>query len=179
MKSVSLKYEGIIFLTILTICLVCSFAPKASAFDPFEVRTWKRLVSGAQTAPDGLFVKRKHQEFTSYASNWDIQGEFPEAWENEEWDTSKWPDDWRENMTMVRLFRGQIFKQHYLKDGKMPVLVLGPVFYKLSDLDRNRVLKFFANESGILKKGADIIELVDWGTHKIVGAYTEKGMFLY
>lgn len=178
MKSVSFNYKKTILSVILVFSLVSSFASKAEAVDIIE-RTWNRTISGLQGKPKGAFVKPKHQEFTSYASNWDIQGEFPEAWKNEEWDTTKWPEDWDEDITMVRLFRGKVFNKHYLKDGQIPVLVLGPVFYKLSDLDRNRVLKFFADESGILKKGFDIIELVDWGNNKIVGAYTEKGMFLY
>lgn len=173
------KIKKIILLTSVIATFFVLLSSEAKAWDIFEYRTWKRAVSGAQDYPSGVFAQRKHQEFTSYDSNWDIQGEFPEAWKNEEWDTKDWPKDWREDISMIKLFRGGIFRKHYIKDKKMPVLVVGPTFYKLSDLDRNRVLKFFTDESGVLKGNYDILELVDWGDNKIIGSYTKDGMFLY
>jgi hypothetical protein len=171
------KFKLLSFGVVVAILLAHS-APTV-AENQKEYRTWNRTVSGLQIYPEWLFVQPKHQEFSSYSSNWNIQGEFPTANENEDWDPKKWPKQWNSNSVMIRLFNGGIFKTHYLKDGQLPVLVLGPNFYKLSDMDRRRSLKLFADQSGVLKKGYNIIELVDWGDNKIVGSYTKDGMFLY
>ena len=55
---------------------------------------------------------------------------------------------------------------------------LGPTFYKLSDLDQRRTLKLLTDHGAVFKRGYKIVELVDWWTHDVVGAYTAKGMFL-
>lgn len=131
------------------------------------------------TFPDWMFQKPKHYEFTSGVSNWEIQGEFPQSWQAENWGAEDWPEGWKADTTMLRMFRGGVFKRHYLKEGQIPVLVVGPQFYRLSSQDRERVVRFFADESKILTRGFDIIQLVDWGDHRIIGSYTKHGMFLY
>ena len=70
---------------------------------------------------------------------------------NEYWDSDKWPKTWKSNATVLRLFEGDIFKRHYMKGGQVPVLEVGPVFYRLSSLDKERTIRLFAQQSDILR----------------------------
>lgn len=62
----------------------------------------------------------------------------------------------------------------------MPVLELGPTFYKISDLDQRRALKLLADFpfTGVFNEGFLVVEPRDWHTAEIVGTYTPKGMFM-
>jgi len=167
---------------IVFLCLICLSGSTASASNVSDVFTygfWERGYNEAKPYPAKLFQKEKFSEFTSYDSNWEIQGEFPQAWVNEYWDSDKWPKTWKSNATVLRLFEGDIFKRHYMKGGQVPVLEVGPVFYRLSSLDKERTIRLFAQQSDILNRGFDILELADWANHKIIGSFTKYGMFLY
>lgn len=170
------------YICAVTLSILLGAITVSTSVAEVDIYGWKYM-NGARdyfsSYPNWLFQKPKHYEFTSNKSNWEIQGEFPQSWQNEEWDSSLWPKGWKPDTTMLRLFRGDVFKKHYLKDGQIPVLVVGMQFYRLSSMDRERVVKFFADESDILNKGFDIIELVDWGDNRIIGSYSKYGMFLY
>jgi hypothetical protein len=62
---------------------------------------------------------------------------------------------------------------------QIPVLEVGPTFYKLSDLDQRRALKLLAQYTEVFERGYTQIDLRDWKTRSSVGHFTPKGMFLY
>ena len=60
----------------------------------------------------------------------------------------------------------------------IPVVELGPTFYKISDLDQRRALKLLTDQANIFDKGYKVVDLVDWNTKDVIGIYTAKGMYL-
>lgn len=112
-------------------------------------------------------------------SNWEQQRQHPAAWDGQDWDSSKWPPDMTADSVIRKLFKNRIFERQYMQRGRVPVVELGPVFYKLSDLDRRRTLKLLTDQGGIFGRGYDVVELVDWLTRDIIGVYTPNGMYLH
>lgn len=163
---------GLVFSVFLGLATAPAFAHEE------QNRTQNRTVLGIPVTPDWLLRKPEHYEFTPQVSNHDPQNQHPAAWEGQDWDTSKWGRGWTSDSTLRKFFEARIFERQYMEDGKVPVLQVGPTFYKLSDLDQRRTLKLLTDHTGIFKKGHKVVELVDWSTHEIVGTYTPKGMFL-
>jgi hypothetical protein len=58
------------------------------------------------------------------------------------------------------------------------VLVLGPTFYKLSDLDQRRSVKLAVDQAGLFARGYSMVELQNWYNKKAVGSYTPRGLFM-
>ncbi|MCC7037473.1 MAG: hypothetical protein IT560_09235, partial [Alphaproteobacteria bacterium] len=83
-------------------------------------------------------------------------------------------------VTLNKFFKARIFERQFMRKGKppVPVLELGPTFYKISDLDQRRALKLLADFTGVFNEGFPVVELRDWHTAEIVGTYTPKGMFM-
>lgn len=144
-----------------------------------EDRTVNRSVGGVVEYPHWLMDRPEHYEFTPYVSNWDAQNKHPQQWKGQDWDPSKWDGKlWTPEIAVHKFYEGRIFERQYLRDNKMPVLVLGPTFYHLSDLDQRRTLKLLTDYTGIFAKGYQMVELRDWHSKKVMGAYTPRGMFL-
>lgn len=167
-------------LSLLVVGLV-SAAHSAQAYDNGfgeENRTVNRAVTGDVIHPQWLMALPEHYEFLPATSNNDPQHRHPAQWAGQDWDPSMWGANWTPETTVQRFFQGRVFHRQYTRNGKMPVLEVGPTFWKLSDLDRRRSLKLLADYSDVFGKGFQMIELRDWYTRKIVGSYTEKGMLL-
>jgi len=173
-----LKKYTYIYVAIFAIFLFALCSDVAQAHN-YHGRDADDLTDSTTPYLEWLYRKPKHYEFTSKDTLWNIQGEFPQSWQNQDWDPKRWPEGWKANATIMRLFKGDIFREHYLKQEQIPVLVVGAGFYKISSQDRERSVKLFVRESKILTKGYDIIELVDWKESRIIGSYTKYGMFLY
>jgi hypothetical protein len=60
----------------------------------------------------------------------------------------------------------------------MPVLVVGPTFYKLSELDQYRSVKLLADNEKIFENGYAAVTLQDWYTNQIIGSLTKEGLQL-
>ncbi len=158
---------------ILAVLLAISVAvPAAHAAD---YRTANRDTKGVPYYPDHMFDKPDYYEFSPLVSNRDPH---PDAGHGQGWDPSAWNSWWTADNTVQRFFKARIFERSYMRNGQMPVLELGPTFYELSDIDKRRTLKLVAQNDRLFQQGYGMIELVDWYTHGIVGAYTPKGMFL-
>ena len=167
---------GIVFSVFLGVLSLVMAVP-ALAYDEPN-RTANRSVMGRVITPDWIFEKPDHYEFTPLVSNQDPQNQHPGAWEGQDWDPSKWGPDWTPDIAIQKFFRARIFEKQYMAAGQMPVVELGPTFYKLSDLDQRRTLKLLTDRYEIFKSGHKVVELEDWSTHDIVGTYTPKGLFL-
>lgn len=143
-------------------------------------RTINRLPSGDVFAPQRMYDKPEHYGFKPYVSNWDPQNDHPQQWDGQDWDPSMWNKDWTPEVTLNKFFKARIFERQFMRKGKppVPVLELGPTFYKISDLDQRRALKLLADFTGVFNEGFPVVELRDWHTAEIVGTYTPKGMFM-
>lgn len=143
-------------------------------------RTINRLPSGDIFTPERFYEKPEHYGFTPSVSNWEPHHDHPKQWEGQDWDPSMWNKDWTQESTLKGFFHARILERQYMRKGKppLPVLELGPKFYKLSDLDQRRILKLIADYTNVFGEGFPMIQLNDWHTQKIVGTYTPKGMFL-
>ncbi len=124
-----------------------------------------------------IFTEQDNYQYSSHISNWGIQHEFPDAWNEQDWDYTKWNKNTHPDEVVLNFFKGEIFKKHYMKN-RVPILVVDKVFYKLSNQDRRRVVKFFVERSRVLEKGYGALQLVDWQSNEPIGSYTDKGLFL-
>ncbi|MDD9901458.1 MAG: hypothetical protein OXT65_10800 [Alphaproteobacteria bacterium] len=142
-----------------------------------EQRTVHRSVTGQIFYPKWVLNVPEHYEFLPQVSNHDAQHRHPAQWEGRDWDPTLWSPGWTPEQAVDNFFRARIFKAQYMVKG-MPVLELGPKFFRLSDLDRRRTLKLLADTTGVFDNGHKAFMLRDWYTKDIVGNYTPKGMFL-
>jgi hypothetical protein len=163
-------------LTILAIILALGGAALAQAA---EIRTANRSVAGDMLYPAWVTDVPAHYEFLPLVSNHDAQNQHPQQWEGQDWDTSAWNENWTPEIALRKFYKADIFKAQYINEKNVPVLELGPTFYKLSDLDQRRMLKLLADYNNIFSRGFNVISLHDWYTKEIVGTYTAKGMQLY
>lgn len=166
---------GVTLVLVFTVFLAVS----AHAFGDTD-RTYNRSVLGIKPlGPDWMYNKPEHYEFSPLKSNTDPQNQHPAAWEGQDWDPNQWNADWTPEIAVKQFFRARIFDAQGLSaDGKIPVVTLGPKFYKLSDLDQRRTLKLWSQYTGVFDNGYSAVRLIDWWTNETIGAYTPKGMFL-
>jgi hypothetical protein len=165
-----------VFSAFLGLSVIAAAPRSALAFEELE-RTVNRTPLGVILYPKRIFVKPEHYEFLPLVSNQDPQNQHPAAWDGQDWDDSQWGPDWTPAVALQKFFQARIFEHQYETENAA-VVELGPTFYKLSDLDRRRTLKLLSTQMGFFKKGYGAVELVDWSTHAVVGAYTPKGLFL-
>lgn len=165
-----------VFAAFFAVIVLASAARPGFAYDEPN-RTQHRTILGYPTYPDWIFNKPEHYEFSPLVSNSDPLTQHPAAWSGQDWDPAAWNKKWTPAVAIRKFFQARIFEKQYMK-GDEPVLVLGPTFYKISDLDRRRTLKLLTDDAGLFKQGYNHIALVDWSTHDVVGTYTPKGMFL-
>lgn len=154
-----------------------------------ETRTAGRTLSGHIVYPRHFFATPEHYEFLPMTSNHDPHNQHPQQWDGQDWDPAGWNENWTTEKTLKRFFENHTFSKQYMGGSKrvnndkiqaqIPVLEVGPTFYKLSDLDRRRSLKLLADYTQVFGKGFEMIELRDWRSHETIGSYTPKGMFLY
>jgi hypothetical protein len=175
----------------LALCatVVAAALMAAPAAQAEETRTTGRTVSGLTIYPKHFFATPEHYEFLPLTSNHDPHHQHPQQWDGQEWDPAGWNADWTPEKTLNRLFENRTFAKQYMGGSKhvhnkkfqahIPVLEVGPTFYKLSDLDRRRSLKLLADYTDVFGKGYEMIELRDWRSHETIGSYTPKGMFLH
>ena len=104
--------------------------------------------------------------------------------QNSQWDhVTPWkPDDWiaqrESSMTLVQgFYDSDVLRKQYMNRG-VPMLVVGPGFYKLGGYDKRRVAQTLDQVYQITSSAPDATFLIkDW-TGKPVGAYTKYGLQL-
>lgn len=152
-------------------------APAAQAIG--DERTANRTPEGNILYPDWLFDKPEHYEFLPYTSNHDPKNQHPQQWDGQDWDPTAWNSaQWTPEITIKRLYENGTFYKQYFGKKTIPVLEVGPTFFKLSDLDRRRSLKLLADHGRVFERGYKMIQLRDWRTREVVGDYTSSGMHL-
>lgn len=154
--------------------------PEASLW-PVEDRTAGRPLTADLLYPKWILETREFKEFSSDEHNWDPQNSMPHQWDGQDWDPSMWNKKWTPAVTVQKFYQARIFDAQYVEKG-VPVLELGPTFFRLSDLDRRRALKLLADNAGIFRDGAKVVILRDWHTKKTLGNLVDdkglQGMYL-
>jgi hypothetical protein len=172
MRIMKLKYMAVLGVVFAAF----SATVPAHAYDEPD-RTYHRSVLGDIEYPDWIFNKPDHYEFSPLVSNSDPLTQHPHQWDGQDWDPRLWNKDWTPEKTLKKFFKAHIFTARYMRN-HIPVVELGPTFYKISDLDQRRALKLLTDQANIFDKGYRVVDLVDWNTKDVIGIYTAKGMYL-
>lgn len=135
---------------------------------PFHLRSGKRKKYSwiYEPALDPVWAKYRHHQ----------------QWEGLYWDTSRWPEDMSEEQVLKAFYGADIFRRQYVierQNEAKAVLVVGPTFYKLSDLDRRRSLKLVADHFDFFDSGFTGFDVTDWRTRQKIGEYNDKGFQLF
>jgi hypothetical protein len=167
-------------LLFVTLILASFMIAANSAHALEDERTANRTPEGNIIYPDWMFSKPEHYEFLPLVSNHDPKNQHPQQWDGQDWEPAAWnSQQWTPEIVIRNLYaNGTFYKQYTRGKSKMPVLEVGPTFFKLSDLDRRRSLKLLAEQSQVFERGHAMIELRDWRTREVVGDYTKAGMHL-
>jgi len=155
-----------------------------------EQRTAGRSPDGLSIFPKWVFQRPEHYDFLPMTSNHDPHHQHPQQWDGKDWEPAAWDGQkWTAESALKGFYKNHTFHKQYMAgaervnnpgvQAQIPVLEVGPTFYKLSDLDQRRALKLLAQYTGVFEKGFTQIDLRDWKTRDSVGHFTPKGMFLY
>lgn len=147
-----------------------------------EYRTVHHAIPG-----NGNSAGPVHHEFVPLISNYDNPARDKGACKNrpgqngssaQDWDPRMWRAPWTMDSAVRKLFQARIFERQYMRYDRVPVVDLGPAFYKLSDIDQERTLRLLTDQAAIFRQGYSVVELVDWYTQDRIGAYTPAGLSL-
>jgi hypothetical protein len=171
----------------LFLCFLMTLSVSAQALADTDLRTSGRSIDGKTVYPAHLFTKPEFDEFLEHNSNHDPQNQHPQQWQGQDWDEKAWQGSgWTTENTLKNLFQNDVFRTQFIRSGHdnsikasgVPVLVLGPTFYKLSNLDQRRSVKLLVDRAGLFNRGYSMVELQDWYNKKAVGNYTPRGLFM-
>ncbi|TNE29661.1 MAG: hypothetical protein EP349_06290 [Alphaproteobacteria bacterium] len=170
----------------LVLCAPMNPAKAQSMVDSKSSRTANRTVdaTGATLPLHLRGVKRKKYSW-SYQPTLDPIWEkyrHSQQWAGLYWDTKRWPEDMSEEQVLKAFYGADIFRRQYMVDKKYKakaVLVVGPTFYKLSDLDRRRSLQLVADHFNFFDSGLSGFDVTDWRTGYKIGEYNAKGFQLF
>lgn len=121
----------------------------------------------------------------------------PAQWEGKDWDPAAWPISYQNKKKFTQnLFDADIIRDQYIKKGYMnvrdtysnveytenggrvPVVEVGPNFYRLSDHDQYRVCDTLNQLYGATTGKYGGYVLTDWYSGKIIGEYSKSGLTL-
>ena len=102
-------------------------------------------------------------------------------WAHKDWYAEDWTSQ-KDGMTLVRgFYAADILRdQITAKKSALPILVVGPNFYRLSGYDKRRVAHIVDVTYGITdsrKNGAFLLQ--DWNTRAQIGVFDENGLRLH
>ncbi len=118
-----------------------------------------------------------HTKFNGYLEKGkDTQNQ---QWANEDWYVQDWVAQNKDAMTLVDgFFRTDILRSQDVDDG-VPVVLVGPQFYRLGGFDKRRVMTTLDSVYGITESGLNpVIRLKDWFTKRDIGIFTKHGLQL-
>jgi hypothetical protein len=102
-------------------------------------------------------------------------------WRFEDWYAQDWLNE-KDGMRLVEgFYRAQILADQKTGKNKMPVLVVGPNFYRLSGLDKRKVVTTVDTVYGITAQDPQTgsFLLQDWHTKRYIGAFDQEGLRLH
>lgn len=97
----------------------------------------------------------------------------PGQWTDEDLDVSSWAEQRGSGLELVQNFyRADIVRDQIMEE-TVPVVTVGPNFYRLGGQDKRRVIKSIDEVYGVTAQNPyGTIILRDWHTRKDIGAYT-------
>lgn len=104
---------------------------------------------------------------------------FPASFKGKDWDPAAWPLSYQDREKFTQnLFDADIIRRQYIQGDQVPVVVVGPNFYHLSDLDQQRVCKSLDMLYGATTGKYGHFVLTDWYSGAMIGDYTKNGLSL-
>lgn len=101
-------------------------------------------------------------------------------WAHEDWYVEDWTSQ-QDGMTLIKgFYAADILRDQTVGHAEVPVLVVGPNFYRLSGLDKRRVVTVVDTVYGVTEKseGASFM-LTDWHTSMPIGMFDKHGLRLH
>ncbi len=125
----------------------------------------------------GHWTWTKYQTFNPYLETGkDTQNQ---QWAAEDWYVQDWVSQSKSGATLVNgFFRADILREQD-DDAGVPVIYVGPQFYRLGGFDKRRVMTTLDEVYGITKSGEQrLIKVRDWNTKRDIGIFTKDGLQL-
>ncbi len=130
-----------------------------------------------QAWPSGHEAWTSYTKFQPYLEN--MKHPHNTQWAGYGWYAEDWTSASRSKLDLVNGFYTADIIRDQEMDDDVPVLVVGPSFYRLSGLDKRRVVTTVDTVYGVTKSGSHrTIQLRDWNTKMPIGIYTERGLQL-
>lgn len=100
-------------------------------------------------------------------------------WDEEDWYVQDWIAQSKDGFTLIQEWFRTGILQELDEDDDVPLLIVGPQFYRLGGFDKRRVLTTLDAVYGVTDKGAHPVILVqDWKTRRQIGVFTKDGLQL-
>ena len=101
-------------------------------------------------------------------------------WEHKDWYAEDWLSQ-KDGMELVQgFYSANIFRDQTVGHADLPVLVVGPNFYRLSGYDKRRVTHIVDVVYGIThSKENGSFMLQDWHTNRPIGVFDQNGLRLH
>jgi hypothetical protein len=100
-----------------------------------------------------------------------------QQWGAEDWYVQDWVSQYENEFKLIDgFFKSDVLREQTDEDD-VPVLIVGPNFYRLGGFDKRRVLTTLDAVYGITERGTHpVILLRDWHTNKEIGLFTKDGL---
>ncbi len=100
-------------------------------------------------------------------------------WERKSWYVENWLAQ-RDAMDLIEgFYKADIFRDQYEEKLQLPVLIVGPSFYRLSGYDKRRVTTMLDNVYGVTQSTDGAYILKDWFTRATIGVFDQEGLRLH
>ena len=101
-------------------------------------------------------------------------------WAHEDWYVEDWTSQ-TDGMTLIKgFYAADILRDQTIGHAGLPVLVVGPNFYRLSGFDKRRVVTTLDTVYGMTAKSDNAsFMLTDWNTKKPIGMFDHHGLRLH
>lgn len=100
-------------------------------------------------------------------------------WAHEDWYAEDWTSQ-KDGMTLIQgFYAADILRDQTMEKSGMPVLIVGPNFYRLGGYDKRRVVHIVDVVYGITaSKNNGSFVLTDWDTKQPIGLFNQNGLSL-
>ncbi len=117
----------------------------------------------------------EYKKFNGYLEN--SKHTQNQQWADEDWYVQDWLSQNQDKFKLIDgFFKSDIFREQAEDDG-VPVLVVGPNFYRLGGFDKRRVVTTVDEVYGVTANGAyPVIVLKDWYTKRQIGVFNKEGL---
>ncbi len=156
----------VLFLAVLTINLVISGPVKAET---------KGFFGGWSAKHDQYRMAKKYNPYLENARHLQIP-----QWGHEDWYVEDWTSQ-TDGMTLIEgFYAADILRDQKAGHADLPILVVGPNFYRLSGFDKRRVATTVDTVYGMTERSENSsFMLEDWHTCLPIGTFDKHGLRLH